>query len=244
MPPNYSVMNMPFADRISTGISGLDELIEGGLIPGKVYLITGPPGSGKTTMGMHFLIDGAKRNEKVAYVSLVQDPNEAVKDMIRFDPSVQVYAGTKRLLLFDLGPVLWRESAHVPTWRSVLLRIREIAEDERISRLVIDPLTAIEFSMENPAEKKAELARFVRGLEDLGVTTYLIAEMTDLNRYTEEHYLVSGVIMLHYFLLEKKMVRAVQILKMRRTKHETGLFLMEFTQRGLVVQRRSPFEAV
>lgn len=229
-------------ERISTGVKGFDDLIEGGLIPGKVYLLTGPPGSGKTTMGMHFLLEGARKGEKVAYVSLIQDPNEAVKDMMRFDPSVQVYVGSKKMLLFDLGPVLWRESAHVPTWKSVLFRIREIAEDENISRLVIDPLTAIEFSVENPAEKKAELARFIRGLEDLGVTAYLIAEMTDMNRYTEEHYLASGVIMLHYFLLERKMVRALQVLKMRRTKHETGLFLMRFTGKGLVVEHRSPFE--
>ncbi|AJC71520.1 recombinase [Thermococcus guaymasensis DSM 11113] len=229
-------------DRISTGVPGLDEIIEGGLIPGKVYLITGPPGSGKTTLGMHFLIEGARKNEKVAYVSLIQDPNEAVKDMMRFDPSIQAYIGTKKLLLFDLGPILWKEIDRVPTWRSVLVRIREIAEEENISRLVIDPLTAIEFSAENPVEKKAELAKFVRGLEDLGVTTYLISEMTELDHYTEEHYLVSGVIILHYFLLEKKMVRAIQILKMRRTKHETGLFLMEFTHKGLVVHKRSPFE--
>ncbi|ASJ03675.1 recombinase [Thermococcus profundus] len=231
-------------ERISTGVKGLDDLIEGGLIPGKVYLLTGPPGSGKTTMGMHFLLEGARRGEKVAYVSLIQDPNEAVKDMMRFDPSVQVYVGSKKLLLFDLGPVLWRESTHVPTWKSVLFRIREMAEDENISRLVIDPLTAIEFSIENPVEKKAELARFVRGLEDLGVTAYLIAEMTDMNRYTEEHYLASGVIMLHYFLLERRMVRAVQVLKMRRTKHETGLFLAKFTSNGLAVEHRSPFEEV
>lgn len=230
-------------DRISTGIAGLDELIEGGLIPGEVYLITGPPGSGKTTLGMHFLLEGARNGETVAYASLVQDPNEAVKDMMRFDPSIQVYVGSKKLLLFDLGPMLWRESSHVPTWKSVLFRLREIAEDENISRLVIDPVTAIEFSMENPVEKRAELAKFIRGLEDLKITTLLIAEMTDLNRYTEEHYLVSGVIMLHYFLSKGRMVRGIQILKMRRTKHGNAIYLAEFTNRGLVVYPdRSPLE--
>ncbi|NJF25071.1 RAD55 family ATPase [Thermococcus sp. Bubb.Bath] len=238
-------MNTPnIGERISTGVPGLDDMIEGGLIPGKVYLITGPPGSGKTTLGMHFLIEGAKKGEKVAYASLVQNPEEAVKDMMRFDPSVKVYSASKQLLLFDLGPMLWRESSHVPTWKSVLFRLREIAEDEKISRLVIDPVTAIEFSMEHPAEKRAELARFIRGLEDLNVTAYLIAEMTDLDHYTEEHYLVSGVMMLHYFLHEGQMVRAIQILKMRRTNHKTCLYLIEFTNKGLEVKGGSPFRNV
>ncbi|WP_297489605.1 RAD55 family ATPase [Thermococcus sp.] len=225
-------------ERVSTGVPGLDEIIEGGLIPGKTYLIVGPPGSGKTTFGFHFLLQGARRGETVAYASLVVDPNEVVKDMLRFDPSVQVYVGSKKLRLFDLGPILWRESSHVPTWKSVLFRLREIAE-EGLSRLVIDPLTAIEFPMGNPAEKRAELARFIRGLEDLGVTSYLIAELTDMSRYTEEHYLVSGVIMLHYFLRNGRMVRGVQILKMRRTKHDTAVFPLEFTHRGLLVKGES-----
>ncbi|ASJ01645.1 recombinase [Thermococcus gorgonarius] len=228
-------MDLSSQERISTGVKGLDDLIEGGLVRGKVYLVTGPPGSGKTTLGMHFLMEGAKNGETVAYASLVHNPDDVVKDMTRFDPSIRFYVGSKKLLLFDLGPVLWRESSHVPTWKSVLFRLREIAEENKVSRLVIDPVTAIEFSIGNPAEKRAELARFVRGLEDMEVTTLLIAEMTDLNRYTEEHYLVSGVIMLHYFLSGGKMVRGLQILKMRRTRHGNGIYLAEFTNKGLVV---------
>nr|WP_238565044.1 ATPase domain-containing protein [Thermococcus litoralis] len=50
--------------RIPTGIKGLDELLGGGLLPGRVYVVTGPPGSGKTTLGIQFLIEGAKNNEK------------------------------------------------------------------------------------------------------------------------------------------------------------------------------------
>ncbi|AEH24764.1 RAD55 family ATPase [Pyrococcus yayanosii] len=229
--------------RISTGVKGLDELIEGGLIPGRVYLIVGPPGSGKTVFGMHFLLEGARRGEKVAYISLVQKPEEVVRDMVRFDPSIYAYVNTWKLILYDLGPILWRESSRVPTWRSVLLRIRDIVEDEKITRLVIDPLTAIDFPQQNPVEKRVELAKFIRGLEDLGVTAYLIAEMTDLDKYTEEHYLVSGIIMLHYFMHNGRMTRAIQVFKMRGTKHDPNLKLMRFTDKGLVVYNKSPFEA-
>ncbi|MFA4640365.1 RAD55 family ATPase [Pyrococcus kukulkanii] len=231
-----------YSERVSTGVKGLDELIEGGLIPGRVYLVIGPPGSGKTTFGMQFLLEGARRGEKTAYISLIHKPEEVVKDMARFDPSIYAYVNTWKLMLFDLGPILWRESTRVPTWRSVLSRIREIVEDEKITRLVIDPLTAIDFPQQDPVEKRVELAKFIRGLEDLGVTAYLIAEMIDLDRYSEEHYLVSGIIMLHYFMHEGRMIRAIQIFKMRGIKHDPNLKLLKFTDRGLVVYNKSPFE--
>ncbi|MBO8175014.1 MAG: AAA family ATPase [Thermococcus sp.] len=228
--------------RISTGVKGLDELIEGGLIPGRVYLVTGPPGSGKTTLALQFLLEGAKHGEKGLYVSLIQKPEEVIKDMAKYDPSIFAYVKAWKIMLYDLGPILWRETSKVPTWGSVLSRIKELSETEKIDRLVIDPVTAIEFSVSNPAEKRAELARFIRGLEDLGTTAYLVAEMTDMDRYTEEHYLTSGVIMMHYFMHNNKMVRAIQILKMRGTKHNTDMKKIVFSDNGIIVLNKSPFE--
>jgi len=236
----YSALSS--TSRISTGIKGLDELIEGGLIPGRVYLVTGPPGSGKTTFALQFLLDGARRGEKCLYVSLVQKPEDVVHDMARYDPSILAYVKKWRIMLYDLGPILWRESTKVPTWRSVLSRIKELAEDEKIHRLAIDPLTAIDFPRENSAEKRTELARFIRGIENLGITALLVDEMTEMDRYTEEHYLVSGVIMLHYFMYNNRMVRAIQILKMRGTKHDSDLKKLEFSDNGLVVFNKYPLE--
>jgi KaiC/GvpD/RAD55 family RecA-like ATPase len=228
---------MELPTRLPTGIRGFDDIIEGGLLSGKTILLTGPPGSGKTTFAMHFLLEGARNGENAAYISLVHDPAEAVKDMARFDPSVWSYVNSGRLVLHDYGKTLWKSAGKPPTWGSVLMSIKEIAAEQKISRLVIDPLTAIEFQDTNPAEKRAQLANFIRTIEEMGVTTILVAELTDLDRYTEEHYLVDGVIMLHYFMddVAGDMFRGVQVLKMRRTKHATRIFPLKFTDRGLMV---------
>ena len=58
--------------RVSTGVDGLDEVLSGGLIEGRTYLISGPPGTGKTTLGLHFLAAGASHGEAALYISFAE----------------------------------------------------------------------------------------------------------------------------------------------------------------------------
>ncbi|MEE9164439.1 MAG: RAD55 family ATPase, partial [Thermoplasmata archaeon] len=62
--------------RVSTGIEGLDTMLHGGLVPGRSYVLTGPPGSGKSILGMHFLLEGIRNGESVILVSIDEPPNE------------------------------------------------------------------------------------------------------------------------------------------------------------------------
>jgi circadian clock protein KaiC len=62
--------------RISTGVPGLDDILNGGLIPNRVYLIEGVPGAGKTTLGLHFLLEGVRRGEPGLYITLSETAAE------------------------------------------------------------------------------------------------------------------------------------------------------------------------
>jgi circadian clock protein KaiC len=59
-----------FDERLSTGIAELDEVLDGGLLPYRTYLVRGNPGSGKTTLGFHFLTAGTKREETALFISI------------------------------------------------------------------------------------------------------------------------------------------------------------------------------
>ena len=66
-------------EKVKTGVPGLDEMLDGGLIPGRVYVVSGTSGTGKTTLAMQFLLEGTKAGERVIYVSLDEPPNEVTE---------------------------------------------------------------------------------------------------------------------------------------------------------------------
>src|ERR1700722_10950506 len=63
-------------DRVSTGVEGLDEVLYGGLTPHRIYLLEGDPGTGKTTLALKFMLEGARAGEKCLYITLSETAEE------------------------------------------------------------------------------------------------------------------------------------------------------------------------
>src|SRR5688572_27896457 len=66
----------PAAGRSQTGVPGLDHILHGGFIPNRLYLIEGNPGSGKTTLGLQYLLEGVRLGEKCLYITLSETEEE------------------------------------------------------------------------------------------------------------------------------------------------------------------------
>jgi circadian clock protein KaiC len=83
-PPTYA----PRRERVSTGVEGLDDMLEGGLWRGSTTLLAGPTGSGKTTIGLQFALDGVRQGESVLYLHLEENPTQvrALVEGIGVDP--------------------------------------------------------------------------------------------------------------------------------------------------------------
>lgn len=64
--------------RIKTGITGLDEIIGGGLPAHRLYLVQGEPGTGKTTLALQFLLEGVKKGEKSLYITFSETKDELI----------------------------------------------------------------------------------------------------------------------------------------------------------------------
>ncbi|MFP4654951.1 MAG: RAD55 family ATPase [Methanohalobium sp.] len=241
--------------RIQTGIPGFDELTQGGLLSERVYLLSGPPGSGKTTFGVQFLTHGAVNGEIGLYITLNESPQNVIDDMSNYKLGIPSLIKKKKLLFADLGPRIeygytdeMNEvispnyevgcapiESEAPSPNLVFKQITAYVMEYNVKRLVIDSVSAIRFTTKDRSLEEKEMSRFIRSLKNLGCTTVLLSEMVDPTSYTTEQFSSHGVIFLHNFLYQKTMTRALQIIKMRGTKHDCDMRNLEFTEKGLKI---------
>lgn len=243
--------------RIKTGIEGFDALVEGGLVQGRQYLLSGSPGSGKTTFGVQFLAQGALEGEAGAYIALSESIETIRQDMSRYNMHIEIFENQKKIFFIDLGPTInygeydeistlitpdyIQQSAESPATStpnpySVFKSVETHVKQFGVKRLVIDSLSSIRFTSQNPASEERSIGRFIRNLKNLGCTTILLSELTKPDAYTIEQFASHGVIFLHNFMDKQgSMVRALQIIKMRGTKHDCEMRSIEFSDKGLRV---------
>ncbi|KUK18453.1 ATPase domain-containing protein [Thermococcus sibiricus] len=232
--------SLPIYSRVSTGVKGLDNLIGGGLIPGRVYVVTGPPGSGKTTLGIQFLVEGAKNGEKGIYISLVDDSKTIIQDMLYYRFNLLSHIRSKKIVIYDLGAVL-SQGGKKPTWKEILKEIKRIILHENAKRVVIDSFTPLEFMVQDPENKRKEVVGLIKLLSTMEITTIVITEMIESEKYTDDYYVASGVIIMHHFMRQYNMIRALQILKMRGTSHDSNLKKIKITENGIEVYNEAPW---
>ncbi|KXS42969.1 ATPase [Methanolobus zinderi] len=242
--------------RIPTGIEGFDELVQGGLLSERVYVLSGPPGSGKTTFGVQFLASGAAEGEVGLYCTLLECPQNIIDDMSNFSMNIPALIKAQKLLFADLGPRMeygymdevnefitpdynvGRTSieSEAPSPSMVFKEIAAYVSEYDVKRLVIDSVSAIRFTTNDFSLQEKEMSRFVRNLKKLGCTTVLLSEMTDPTAYSTEQFAAHGVIFMHNFLYDKTMTRAIQLIKMRGTRHDCNMRSVSFSENGLKVE--------
>ncbi|OFV68627.1 MAG: RecA-superfamily ATPase [Candidatus Syntrophoarchaeum caldarius] len=237
--------------REPTGIKGFDEIIEGGLLAGRVYVTSGPPGSGKTTFSTQFLAQGAMNGSYGAYITLNETVDSIVADMSNYAFNLPKLIELKKLHFVDLGPSAmygaqeqfdypmqdYGSPDNIPSPRYIFEKIREYVTDHGITRVVIDSISAIRFLHDDYATEEKSISRFIRNLKSLGCTTIILSEMTDPSTYTIEHFAADGVIFMHNFFdpAKNRMTRGIQVIKMRGTKHDCNIHKAKFTSNGLMV---------
>jgi circadian clock protein KaiC len=89
--------------RVNTGIPGFDGLIEGGIPEGFVVIVTGPPGTGKTTFSLQFLMEGIKNNERCIFFSFEEMAEQLIKQTIRFGWNIGEYIDKGYLEIFGFS---------------------------------------------------------------------------------------------------------------------------------------------
>lgn len=251
-------------EKVKTGIPGIDNMLEGGLIPGRPYVVSGASGTGKTSVAMRFLLEGAAAGEQVLYVAIDEPPNEVRANMRSFGwdvSSVHVFDATSDILSYDKTPVrdvsterkVTRFSSVPPNIRLTsekgpaditINTIQEILKQEmkvrRYSRVVVDSVTSLRRFYIRTSEEYMALQSFFRLLSDLGITTLLTVQLPDSPRPDAESHMARGEIRLHKWLDGRGLVRGVTVEKFRGSYHDHSMRPLKFSDEGLSVKMAAP----
>lgn len=218
------------ARRISTGIKGLDPLIEGGFIKGSSVLVTGGAGNGKTIFGLQFLWEGLQKGEPGVYITLEEDAEDIKEDARRFGWEFEEFEkkGIFKLTYFD--PIQVNE---------VGINLLEDINKINAQRVVVDSISILGMMLPNQIQVRKKLVGLINSIKNTGATAVLISEIVDgddkkLSRFGVEEFVVDGVIVLYYLGLSS--TRSLLIRKMRRTKHGQDSYQMEITENGIMVK--------
>jgi KaiC/GvpD/RAD55 family RecA-like ATPase len=217
--------------QISTGVKGLDEILGGGFPFPSVVLVAGEPGSGKTTLALQSLFNGAKNNEKGIYITGISEPVDQIQNMMSnfsfYDPQI-VKNGLVKFL--DIGEVMFTDG---PT--TALDLVTNIVLKEDVKRIAIDPITTISYAFSEPKQYRKFLHDFFVTLKSLELLTLLVAEFSPELITQPESFMVDGVIFMYLQNLENPLVfkPGIQIRKMRGVEHTKDILRLGFTKEGL-----------
>lgn len=176
-PPTTSGAYAAPFERMPTGIPGLDEVLLGGLPEFGVYLVKGGTGTGKTTLGLQFLLEGAARGEKVLFISLSQSTRMLERIAASHGWSldgVHVHAITPHEILREHHTTQDVFVSDEVELVDIADRIRGVVERVRPVRLVFDSLSFIELLATAPGRFERELASLVELLGSLKVTSLFV----------------------------------------------------------------------
>lgn len=212
--------------KLSTGIDGLDDILEGGLPENHIYLAEGEPGTGKTTLSLQFLREGARRGETVLYVTLSETKNELLEvarshgwdigDLNIFElvPSGESLKPESQYTIFHPSEIELNE-----TTAAIL------AEVERInpSRVIFDSLSEMRLLARDPLRYRRQILALKQYFAPRNCTVLLLDDKTSDTKDLQVQSIVHGVIALEHLAVELCAERRrLRVIKLRGARFRGG----------------------
>jgi circadian clock protein KaiC len=225
--------------RSPTGIPGLDEITFGGLPTGRPTLVCGGPGSGKTLLGISFLVNGIRLyDEPGVLMSFDENAAELAQDVqaLGFDLPGLVEAGK---LVVDYVHVDRSEIEETGEFDldGLFVRLDDAVRTAGAKRVVLDTVESLFSGLENETILRAELRRLLRWSRDRGLTTIITGEQGErtLTRHGLEEYVTDAVIALDHRVDDQISTRRVRVVKYRGSQHGTNEYPFLIDSAGISV---------
>jgi len=241
IPVDRSVAKIDLKVRGKFGVAGLDDALGGGIPQGHMVLIGGNTGTGKTTLGMHFLIEGFEQGENGVWVALEEPITQVKKTALEHDHGkwdFEEYEKQGKLKfvtapLMDISP------------DKLLYRILNTVNEIKAKRVVIDSISTLESATMDKDKVRGfwiQLSTFFKTLGVTCVVNYLTPgsfgagkEQLLAGLDTNEMRLssvIDGIIILRYVEREQSVMKLLNILKLRGSEHKKDIFRFDVEKEG------------
>lgn len=223
--PKKSKSGSSMVERVPTGISGLDKMIQGGIPKGSSVLVTGATGTGKTIFQLQFLWNGLERGERALFITLEETPDDIRADALQFGWDFSKYENKGQFEIMAYDPF---------ELNGINMRLRDLITNGDYKRIAIDSASLLGMYVKDDYKIRKGLYNIVSAIKSTGCTALISAEILDdsrgLSRYGVEEFIVDGVMVLRYVSMGASVSRTLEIRKMRRTKFEEGIKEMEINK--------------
>lgn len=219
------------ATRLSTGIAGVDSVLHGGLKRGRSTLVRGPPGAGKTLLGVHFLTQGVEAGDTSLFINLGEPEEYLRKDIASFG------FDTESVEFLDLGPSP-QDFAEEYTYdvftaadvegATIAAEISQTIEDVEPARVVIDPSTQLRYIAPDAHQFRQQMIALLRMLQEHGATTVFTSQKTKAAPDDDLQFLSDAVINLKH-----NGSRKLRVTKFRGSDFRRGDHSIRITENGI-----------
>lgn len=220
--------------RVSTGIEGLDEILYGGLIEKRAYLLRGGPGCGKTTLGLHFLTEGIAKGERCVFITMGEPETELRvnakalgfdMDQVHFldlSPNAAFFTEMQTYDIFSPAEV-----EREPVTQQILDQIGEIQPQ----RVFLDAMTQFRYLASDSFQFRKQVLSFLRFLVEQGSTILFTSEGTVAAPDDDLQFMSDGVIHLNF----RPEGRTISVTKFRGSDFRSGDHAIRLTDNGMLV---------
>jgi circadian clock protein KaiC len=234
-----SAFNQRQLPKCPTGIKGFDEVTDGGLPKNRITLFSGSTGTGKTLLGLDFLIHGAVTyNEPGVFMSFEETGEEIYEDVASLNLNLQALVSQKKIrlehVILERGDI--QEEGEFDL-EALFIRLEHAIDTIGAKRVVLDSIESLFAGVKDAGILRLEIKRLFRWLKEKQVTAIVTGELGQggYTRHGLEEYVSDCIILLDNRVREQISTRRIRVIKYRGSKHGTNEYPFVIDKGGLSV---------
>ena len=236
--PKKSASDYKQLQKCPTGIKGFDEITEGGLPRNRTTLVSGSAGSGKTLLGIDFLINGVTQfKEPGVFMSFEETKDELYTDVASLNLDLQGLVLQNKILIEHV--ILGRKDIQETDFNleGLFVRLEHAIDSIGAKRVVLDSIESIFAGITGIGILRLEIKRLFRWLKEKQVTAIVTGEPAQetYTRHGLEQYISDCIILLDNRVNQQIAIRRIRIVKYRGSKHGTNEYPFVIDKNGLSV---------